>query len=174
MHHVGWQPPIKLKKKKVSARPHSKKSLSSRRGVYNALYNFYRKLSATCLYSVVSLHCLLETTFFKYVFVSCEVIFRVLCESLALAKMVVCRFCNRYFASLKCYVLHCRIHRNEPRCVFKCESAGCKQTFCTYSAFKGHFYRKHNAPTHSVLSDCGTSAIIANFACAVPLCARQF
>lgn len=97
-----------------------------------------------------------------------------LCESLALAKMVVCRFCYRHFASLKGYVLHCRIHRNEPRCVFKCESAGCKQTFCTYSAFKGHFYRKHNAPTLSVLSDCGTSAIIAKFACAVPLCARQF
>lgn len=48
----------------------SKKSLSSRRGVYNALYNFDRKLSATCLSSVVSLYCLLDTTIFKYVFVS--------------------------------------------------------------------------------------------------------
>lgn len=84
--------------------------------------------------------------------------------------MIVCRFCNRSLATLKGYVLHCRIHRNEPRCVFKCEFAGCKQTFCTYAAFKGHFYRRHgNEPALS-----GTSAIVSNLSCGVPLCSRRF
>lgn len=85
--------------------------------------------------------------------------------------MVVCRFCNRTFASFKGYVLHCRIHRNEPRCVFKCEYAACTQTFCTYSAFRGHFYRHHNFPALAV---CHKSPIVSNFACAIALCARQF
>lgn len=65
-------------------------------------------------------------------------------------------------------MLHCRIHRNEPRCVFRCESSSCRQTFCTYASFKCHFYRKHNVPTSPV------RGIMSDFVCAVSLCTEQF
>lgn len=84
--------------------------------------------------------------------------------------MIDCRFCSRTSQTLRGYVLHCKVHRNEPRCVFKCESTDCRQTFCTYAAFKGHFYRKHNVPAPS---NTGT-AIISNFICAMSLCSERF
>lgn len=85
--------------------------------------------------------------------------------------MVRCRFCGRTFQTLRGYVLHCRIHRNEPRCVFNCESTDCWQTFRTYASFKCHFYRKHNVPASSVSVN---TAIISNFVCAVSLCSDRF
>ena len=70
-------------------------------------------------------------------------------------------------------MLQCRIHRNEPRCVFKCESTDCRQTFCTYASFKCHFYRTHNVPVLSVSANTGT-AIISNFIRAMSLCSDRF
>lgn len=61
------------------------------------------------------------------------------------------------------------MHRNEPRCVFKCVGANCSKTFTTYSAFKGHFYRVHNAPAPQA-----AKAVVADFKCAVSLCACHF
>lgn len=84
--------------------------------------------------------------------------------------MIDC-FCSRTLQTLIGYVLHCRIHRNEPRFVFKCESTVCRQTFCTYAAFKGHFYRKHNVPARTVSANTG---IVANFICAMSLCSDRF
>ncbi|KAK0152048.1 hypothetical protein N1851_006574 [Merluccius polli] len=64
--------------------------------------------------------------------------------------MLTCNFCSKTLETLRGYVLHCKIHRNKPHPFFKCVSTDCKQTFCTYAAFKGHFYRVHNAPAPSV------------------------
>ena len=67
-------------------------------------------------------------------------------------------------------MLHCRVHRNEPRCFFKCVGADCKRTFSTYAAFKAHFYRAHNVPVSSVTA----TAAVAHLKCAISLCERQF
>lgn len=67
-------------------------------------------------------------------------------------------------------MLHCRVHRNEPRCLFKCADADCKRTFCTYAAFKAHFYRAHNESETSVTA----GAFVADFKCAISLCDQQF
>lgn len=83
--------------------------------------------------------------------------------------MLPCAFCNKTLATLKGYVLHCRIHRNEPRCLFKCQAPNCRQTFTTYSAFRRHFYRVHNAPTPGAVK-----AIVADMKCALSMCTRHF
>lgn len=83
--------------------------------------------------------------------------------------MITCVFCKKKLDTLKGYVLHCRVHRNEPRCLFRCVGANCRQTFTTYSAFKGHFYRVHNANAPQVFT-----AVVADLKCAVSLCARHF
>lgn len=45
------------------------------------------------------------------------------------------------------YLLRCKLHRNEPRSLFKCMAVEREQTFfvvfCQYGAFKAHFYRRH-------------------------------
>lgn len=82
--------------------------------------------------------------------------------------MITCVFCKKKLDTLRGYVLHCIVHRNEPRCLFKCVGANCSQTFTTYSAFKGHFYRVHNAPQAAPI------AVVADLKCAVSLCARRF
>ena len=85
-------------------------------------------------------------------------------------KMIVCPFCSQTLQTLRGFVLHCRVHRNEPRCFFKCFGANCKRTFSTYAAFKAHFYRAHNVPVPSVTA----TAAVANLKCAISLCERQF
>ncbi|XP_013855791.1 uncharacterized protein LOC106511580, partial [Austrofundulus limnaeus] len=82
--------------------------------------------------------------------------------------MITCVFCKKKLDTLRGYVLHCRVHRNEPRCLFKCVGANCSQTFTTFSAFKGHFYHVHNVPAPHA------TAIVADLKCAVALCARRF
>lgn len=67
-------------------------------------------------------------------------------------------------------MLHCKVHRNEPHCFFKCVGADCKRTFSTYAAFKAHFYRDHNVPSPSVTA----RAVVTDLKCAIALCARQF
>lgn len=67
-------------------------------------------------------------------------------------------------------MLHCRVHRNEPHCFFKCVGGECKRTFSTYAAFKAHFYRAHNVPETSVTA----RAVVADIKCAISLCHRQF
>lgn len=53
--------------------------------------------------------------------------------------------CVENVPSVKAYVLHCKLHRNEPRRVFKCVETSCKQVFSGYTALKSHFYRHHNS-----------------------------
>nr|XP_021336450.1 uncharacterized protein LOC110440176 isoform X1 [Danio rerio] len=84
--------------------------------------------------------------------------------------MITCHFCNKTLETLRGYVLHCKVHRNEPRCFFKCVGAGCKRTFCSYAAFKAHFYRDHNESVSTV----STKAVVADFKCAISLCDRTF
>lgn len=83
--------------------------------------------------------------------------------------MITCRFCSKTLLTLRGYVLHCRVHRNEPRCFFQCVGVDCKRSFCTYAAFKAHFYRQHNVPEppHS-------RAVVTDLKCAISLCSRQF
>lgn len=81
--------------------------------------------------------------------------------------MITCVFCKKILLTVRGYVLHCRVHRNEPRCIFRCVGANCSQTFSTYSAFKGHFYRVHNAPAPQAAPE----PVVADLKCAVSLCA---
>lgn len=72
-------------------------------------------------------------------------------------------------------MLHCKLHRNEPRCLFKCIESGCKNTFKRYEAFKANFYRKHKVPTN-VNSNITARAAFENsanfgaFKCTMALC----
>lgn len=73
---------------------------------------------------------------------------------------------------MRCYVLHCKLHCNEPHCFFKCFGAGCKQTFNRYGVFKAHFYQRHNVGlSASANATVGTSVTV--FKCAVALCECQ-
>lgn len=83
--------------------------------------------------------------------------------------MTTCQFCSKAVESLRGYVLHCKVHRNEPRCIFSCVGTECKRTFCNYAAFKAHFYRAHNT-TPSLAA----TSVVSDFKCAVSLCARYF
>lgn len=85
--------------------------------------------------------------------------------------MVNCNFCGKSVRTLRGYVLHCKLHRNESRCLFKCFGEGCKQTFCRYGAFKAHFYRKHNVVSANANETVGTA--VTTFKCAVALCENQ-
>ena len=69
-------------------------------------------------------------------------------------------------------MLHCRLHRNEPRCLFKCIAAGCKHSFNRYGAFKAHFYRKHNVPATAGVA-VNTNVNVTAFKCVVALCTQQ-
>lgn len=82
--------------------------------------------------------------------------------------MITCVFCKKKLVTLRCYVQHCRVHRNEPRCLFKCVGANCSKTFTTYSAFKGHFYRVHN------ILEPQAVPVVADLKCAVSLCVCHF
>lgn len=84
--------------------------------------------------------------------------------------MFSCNFCGKLVKTLRGYVLHCKRHRNEPRCLFKCSRAGCKQTFNQYGAFKVHFYRRHNitAPINVAVRTAVTV-----FKCTMASCGRQ-
>ncbi len=85
--------------------------------------------------------------------------------------MLNCNFCGRSVRTLRGYVLHCKLHRNEKRCLFKCFGDGCKQIFCRYGAFKAHFYRRHNVVSANANETVGMA--VASFKCVVALCERQ-
>lgn len=84
--------------------------------------------------------------------------------------MITCVFCKKNLDTLRGYVLHCRVLRNEPRCLFKCVGANCSQTFTTYAAFKDHYYRVLNAPA----PQAAPIAVVADLKCAISLCSRHF
>lgn len=86
--------------------------------------------------------------------------------------MYSCNFCGTTVKTLRGYVLHCKLHRNEPRCLFKCPGTDCKNTFCRYGAFKANFYRMHNVQSapHTVTAD----RTVITFKCTTTLCERQF
>ncbi|KAK0156218.1 Zinc finger protein ZXDC [Merluccius polli] len=70
--------------------------------------------------------------------------------------MYSCCICGLALQSLKAYVLHCKLHRNEPGVVFKCVGLDCKRVFSRYPALKAHFYRSHTGKTllsHGLSSD---------------------
>ncbi len=75
-----------------------------------------------------------------------------------------------HFEELRAALLHCRVHRNEPHCFFKCACNNCKQTFCTYAAFKANFYRVHNVQAPSVTA----TAVVTDLKCAISMCECQF
>ena len=83
--------------------------------------------------------------------------------------MITCTFCSKTLKSLRGYVLHCRVHRNEPSCFFKCLGTECKRTFCTYAAFKTHSYQVHNVTSHPD----SAKAVVAKLKCAISLCGRR-
>lgn len=56
------------------------------------------------------------------------------CFKRFLAKMLTCQFCSKILQRLRGYVLHCKIHRNEPFPFFKCVGTDCKRTVCTYGS----------------------------------------
>lgn len=82
--------------------------------------------------------------------------------------MYSCNVCGENVPSIKAYVLHCKLHRNEPRRVFKCVGTGCKKVFSGYTALKSHFYRHHNS-TPTVTQD----TTLTPLKCTVSLCERQ-
>lgn len=47
--------------------------------------------------------------------------------------------------SVKACVLHCKLHGNEPRLIFKCIETSCKLVFSGYTALMPHFYRHHSS-----------------------------
>lgn len=81
-----------------------------------------------------------------------------------------CCVCGESVQSLKAYVIHCKLHRNEPRCIFNCVENDCKQVFSGYAALKSHFYRHHSAAA-SVAPDHAMALAILK--CTVALCERQ-
>lgn len=83
--------------------------------------------------------------------------------------MFNCNFCGKAVQTLRGYELHCKLHRNEPHCLFKCLDANCKQSFTRSGAFKAHFYRRHSvaAPTTLAVGGCTT------YKCTVSMCERQ-
>lgn len=66
------------------------------------------------------------------------------------------------------HVLHVKLHRNEPWCVFKCGATDCRDTFCSYRAFKAHFYRKHNKDSY-----VHTTNALTVFTCNMSMCQHQ-
>jgi len=86
----------------------------------------------------------------------------------SLFKMYSCNLCAETVKSVKAFVLHCKLHRNEPRCMFKCVAASCKQVCTGYAALKAHFYRHHNGmPTVTL------DTSLTRLKCTVSLCERQ-
>ena len=82
--------------------------------------------------------------------------------------MYSCNICGEHVQSVKAYVLHCKLHRNEPRRFLKCVETSCKQVFSGYTALKSHFYRHHNS-TLTVTQD----VTLTPLKCTVSLCERQ-
>lgn len=82
--------------------------------------------------------------------------------------MYSCNICGANVQSVKAYVLHCKLHRNEPRHIFKCIETSCKQVFSGYTALKSHFYRHHNS-TPTVTQDLTLTPL----KCTVSLCECQ-
>ncbi|GAA6096152.1 uncharacterized protein LOC116716404 [Tachysurus ichikawai] len=82
--------------------------------------------------------------------------------------MFSCYFCGISVQTLREHVLHVKLHRNEPRGVFKCAATDCHETFCSYGAFKAHFYRKHNIDSH-----VSTANAITVFTCNISMCQHQ-
>lgn len=82
--------------------------------------------------------------------------------------MNCCNICGEDIQSVTAYVLHCKLHRNEPRRIFKCVGTSCKQVFWGYTALKLHFYRHHNS-TPTVTQD----VTLTPLKCTVSLCERQ-
>ena len=82
--------------------------------------------------------------------------------------MYNCCICGVSIHSQKAYVVHCKLHRNEPRCIFKCVAIGCKLFFSRYAAFKSHFYRHHNGASSAV-----HDVALATLKCTVSPCETQ-
>lgn len=54
-----------------------------------------------------------------------------------------CKLCSYSSHSVKCYMLHCRTHRNRHNREFPCGFQLCCRTFKNYSAFRSHIQRDH-------------------------------
>ncbi|XP_056623445.1 uncharacterized protein LOC130436632 isoform X2 [Triplophysa dalaica] len=82
--------------------------------------------------------------------------------------MFSCQFCGISVQTLREHVLHIKLHRNEPRCVFKCAAIDCHESFRSHGAFKAHFYRKHN-----IDSRVATTHTLAVLRCNISMCQHQ-
>ncbi|MED6240845.1 hypothetical protein ATANTOWER_029279, partial [Ataeniobius toweri] len=82
--------------------------------------------------------------------------------------MYPCNLCAETVQSVKAFVLHCKLHRNEPRRMFKCVAASCKQVCTGYAALKAHFYHHHYSMPTVALDTC-----LTKLKCTVALCEWQ-
>lgn len=68
-----------------------------------------------------------------------------------MANVFTCLSCGLNLKSVKGYVDHQVLHRNDAHVQFPCWVADCKRQFVKYSAFKTHCYRHHKNPLVSEL-----------------------
>lgn len=80
-----------------------------------------------------------------------------------------CNSCGVSVKTLKSYVQHQGLHRNEAHYLYPCCIANCKSRFRNYSTFKCHIYR-HHRQTSSV-SQC--ESLQGPFTCKVANCHKQ-
>lgn len=88
---------------------------------------------------------------------------------LRMPKDYTCRSCGATVNTLKGYVMHQGLHKNEPHYQYACCMESCKFQFRNYNAFKCHVYRHHRRS--STVSQCQT--LQAPFLCQLPHCQKQ-
>lgn len=64
-----------------------------------------------------------------------------------------CNSCSVSVKTLKGYVQHQGLHRNEAHYLYACCMAGCKLRFRNYNAFKCHVYRHHRQSSSGLCRD---------------------
>lgn len=77
-------------------------------------------------------------------------------------------FCDSAFTSLKRYVNHQSLHKNEANGLYPCCRVGCKYKFTRYNAFKAHVYRHHDKSC-----DLQFDTVQGSFCCQIAQCHSQ-
>jgi len=86
-----------------------------------------------------------------------------------------CNYCDKVLCSIKNYVNHCRLHRNNSKTTFSCPIFTCKRQLFSYSGLKSHIYRSHDKSQKNnqmkQSSELSTNADII-LKCSVILCQK--